>query len=248
MKIPFKNIFVITFCVYSTLAHADAAGEKKKAQLALVKQIAVVPIFFSSSTLFKPEDSKAVRKPDSPEKKQDKVLENYRSQLRKLEEDARTILPQRTISRTPFTVLEIDKIDAALKELKLTPLMLFQNGGKMKGGKFPLPDTAAVQKLCAFLHLDAIIMGTMDEPRRTNGQYYFDPGGLNYDSAHVETKAGMFLMKSDGTEILHDYIETLHPVTKRSDKDFVMVDWKESTELMIEDFLDEVCRYAPAKR
>ncbi len=235
-------------CLLPVSVRADVAGDKKKALIAGVKQIAVAPIFFSSATLFKAQEQKPSGVPESSGKKRPQSeMDRYREQLRFLQEDAKKCLLERTAARTSFTVLGGEKFDSELKELKLNPQMLFQNGGKMKGGKFPHPDAEAVRKLCAVINADAIILGTMDEPRRTNGQYFLDPGGLNYDSAHVETKAGLFLMKADGTEILHDYIETLHPLTKRRDRDFVLIDWKESTELMIEDFLDEVCRYSPSK-
>ena len=249
MKRFVTHSFLITLCLMGIAVHADVAGEKKKTLLAEVKRLAVAPIFFSSSTLFKAEEQKRAAVPGSSDKKKPQTeMERYRAQLRSLEMDANQCLPARTTARTPYTIVSEEKVDSALKELKFTPQMLFQNRGKMKNGKFPLPDPAAVRKFCAFLHVDAVIMGTMDEPRRTNGQYFLDPGGLNYDSAHVETKSGMFVMRADGSEVLHDYIETLHPLTKRRDKDFVLVDWRESTELMMEDFLDEVCRYAPAKQ
>lgn len=240
-------------------ACADTTGDKRRAQMATVKRIAVVPLFFGTDTLrkFRPPD-KQEGKPDTgaspgnssakPANGSDPRLQEYVQHLQKLEDHARARLPERVMARTPFQVVPAEEMNQAFKDLKLTPQKLFQNNGLMRGARFALPDSQAVHTLAARLHADAVLLGTLDEPRRSNGHYYFDPlDGINYTSAHVQSKAGFFVLLADGTEVLHDYIEVLHPLTRIGSQEFVLADWVDVEDQVIENLMDEWTRYTPAK-
>ncbi|HZO90203.1 MAG TPA: hypothetical protein VFB38_17885 [Chthonomonadaceae bacterium] len=239
-------------------AHADAAGERKRTLLAHVRRIVVVPPFFGTDTLEKafgpeqeekPADASNRAKPPSRKPAEpDPRLKEYAEQLRKLEEHARTLLPKRVAARTPFEVVLAAELAKAFKELNLTPASLFQNRGRIRDSRFALPDAEAVRKLASYLHADAVLLGTMDEPRRTNRRYFFDPYNIiNYESAHVRSKAGFFVMLADGTEVLHDYVEALQPLSRIGSREYLLADWLDATALVIEDMLDELTRYTPPK-
>lgn len=239
----------------------DAAGDKKRAQLATVKRLVVVPPFFGTETLDKVFGADRMKPERKTEKKQeatppsapqkpaaiDPKLRQYADYLQKLEAYAAQQLPKRVATRTPFEVVPAEELAKALEELELTPAKLFLNNGRIAKGKFAAPNLEAVRKLTARLGAEALLLGTMDEPRRTSGGYYFDPlVGLNYDTPHVRSKAGYYLLLADGTEIHHAFIEALQPVTRLGSREFVLEDWKEAEALVIEDLLDELTRYTPA--
>ncbi len=227
---------------------ADASNDKKRAQLAAVRRLIVAPPFYATDTLAKSSaGTKPGEKPTAASAKTDPRLASYVVQLRELENHARARLPERVGARTPYEIVPADALRTAFETLKLTPESLFQNNGRMRGGRFALPDTANVAKLTAFLKADAILLGAMDEPRRSNGHYYFDVSGINYTSSHVRSKAGYFLLRADGSEILHDYVEALRPLTRIGAREFVTEDWREATDQVIEDLLDEITRYTPVK-
>lgn len=237
--------------LFPSRSAADAAGDKKRSQLARVQRVAIVPAFFATDTIDKfqnPDKAGAKAKPASPPNKESKTAitqAQYVGYLQKLEEHAHEWLPKRLEVRTPYHVIPEAETLAAMKELEFTPTKLFQNNGRIHGGRYPLPAAEPVHRLADRLHADIVLLCTMDEPRRSNGQYYMDLYGLNYESAHVQSKAGFFVMQPDGTEILHTYIETLHPMTRGN---YLLTDWKETEEQMIEDFMDELTRYTPVKK
>ncbi len=236
---------VVGACVFSALsALGDATGEKRRAQLAKVQRVLIVPPFFGTETLGKLEEQKT-----HPEKnKPDAKLIAYAVQLRSLEDHSREWLPQRVKARTNFQIVSQEEFEAALKELKLTPQSLFQNAGRMKGKTFALPESAVVRTVAQRLHADAILLSTLDEPRQNSGFYQFDPlAGLSYDSAKVRGKIGFWLLLPDGTEVLHEYTEVLHPVSKLGNRTFLLTDWTETEDEVIEDFMDELTRYTPLK-
>jgi hypothetical protein len=231
-------------------AHADAAGDKRRVLLASVRRIAVVPPFFGTDTLARVSGSEdASRAPEGrPAKEPDAREKRYAEQLRRLEAHVRTTLPARVAARTPFEVVPADERAKAFEALNLTPAKLFQNGGRIRSARFAAPDTQAVSKLADFLHADAVLLGTLDEPRRSNGRYYFDMlSGLSYDSAHVRGKAGYYLLLADGTEVLHAFIEVLQPLSRIGNRDYILADWMDAESLVIENLMDEITRYAPEK-
>lgn len=232
-------------CLFFSLsARGDATGEKRRAQLAKVQRVIIVPPFFGTETLSKIDEQKA-----HPEKGQpDAKTVEYTGQLRSLETHAREWLPQRVQARTNFQIVPPDALQAAMKELNLTPQALFQNAGRMKGKSFAAPDTGVVRTLAQRLHADAVLLSTLDEPRRSGGAYLFDPlSGVSYDSPKVRGKIGFWLLLPDGTEVLHAYTEALHPVSKLGSRTFLLTDWTETEDEVIEDFLDELTRYTPLK-
>lgn len=242
-------------------ARADAAGDKRRVQFAKVRVVAVLPPFFGTTTLYNAEDPGGKRPADGNAVKREKGdadrshdpesvrrAMSYREQLRKLEEHAVRLLPERVQERTAFQIIVSEDLQRALKALNLTPRTLFQNQGLIRGTKYAQPDATAVKRLAAHLKADALLLTVFDEPRRTNSRYYFDPlDGISYDSAHVRGKAAFFVLLADGTEALHDYPEVLHPLTKIANRNFLFVDWMETEDQLIEGFLDEWTRYTPAK-
>jgi hypothetical protein len=212
--------------------------------LAKVQRVIVVPPFFGTETLSKLDAQKEHPGKVAPDAK----LIAYGGQLRTIESHVREWLPQRLISRTNFQIVPQEELQAALKDLNLTPHALFQNAGMLKGKTFALPDIAAVRTLAQRLHADAVLLSTLDEPRRDTGTYLFDPlNGLSYDSAKVHGKIAFWFLLPDGTEVLHAYAEVLHPVSKLGSRTFLLADWTETEDEIVEDFLDELTRYTPLK-
>ncbi|MCW3099878.1 MAG: hypothetical protein JWL77_5496 [Chthonomonadaceae bacterium] len=236
---------VSSSCLLVSLsAQADAAGDKRRAQLAKVQRVIVVPPFFGTETLSKLDAQMAHPEKAKPEAR----LIEYGKQLRSLENHVREWLPQRVTARTNFQIVPQEELQTALKELNLTPQTLFQNAGMMKGKSFAAPDIAAVRTLAQRLHVDAVLLSTLDEPRQNSGTYLFDPlSGLSYDSPKVRGKIGFWLLLPDGTEVLHAYTEALHPVSKLGSRTFLLADWTETEDEVVEDFLNELTRYMPLK-
>ena len=238
----FLALFTFVFLVECP-AQADAAGDKRRAQLAPVKRIVVLAPFFGTDMLMKAEA------PPKPGEKPNPQMTQYVGYLKKIEVHVREWLPERVKVRTPFEVVSTEELGAALKDLKLTPEKLFQNNGRMRGSRFAAPDAAAVRQVASRLHADAVLLGTLDEPRRSNGKYTFDVlAGIGYDSPNVRCKAGYYLLLADATEVLFNPIEVLHPLTSLGKRDFVLADWLETEEQVIENFMDELTRYTPVKK
>ena len=137
-------LLVFCFCLSQVLsARGDATGDKRRAQLAKVQRVIVIPSFFGTDTLGKLDAQK-----EHPGKvASDAKLTAYGGQLRTIETHVREWLPQRLISRTNFQIVPQEELQAALKDLNLTPHTLFQNAGMLKGKTFALPDIAAVRTL-----------------------------------------------------------------------------------------------------
>jgi hypothetical protein len=265
---------VVACCVSPT--QADTTEAKKRALLAPVKRVAVLPPYFGTDTLAKAAKlgepkpgEEPVREPAQEEKTEKEKTENRRDQraaqppppgaenlklglyagyLRKLQDDAQHYLPQRVAKRAGFEVIPEEEVRAALKTLQRTPEKMFQNDGRIKGSKFPLPLPDAVRDLAKALHADAVVLGVLDEPRRANGKYLFDPlYGLSYESGYVEAHGGFYLMLADGTEALHGYMRVRNPVSRAGGRQFVLPDWIDAQELMIENLMDEWTYYTPKK-
>lgn len=246
---------------------------RKRAQLAHVRRIVVIPPFFGTETLSKaakpgnenktspisasdstsPAQSNSSRK-DNNEPAENSVgsgtsnpnLRQYTIYLRKLQEDARKVLPERLTKRARFEVVPEEEVTAALKTLQLTPETMFENKGRIKGSKFPLPRAEAIRSVSEALHADAVVLGVLDEPRRANGKYFFDPlSGFSYEPGHVEAHGGFYLMLPEGTEALHGYMRVLNPLSKAGGRDFILPDWIDAQNLMIENLMDEWTYYTP---
>src|SRR5579871_5891508 len=139
---PLLSLSSLLLCLMLLAAQgalADTAGDKKRAQLAGVKRVAVIPPFFGTDTLSKgrpqgePNDSKPAASGAAANK------ETSLTYLRKLQAHVDEALPQQLAQRTPFTVIPAVETAQALKDLKLTPEKLFENDGMMQGSHFALP-------------------------------------------------------------------------------------------------------------
>jgi len=236
-------------------ARPDISPAKKREIMARIKQVAIVAPFFATDTqtrstpphkIDQPRDSAQTEAPSTPSA--EIRLAEYTAQLRKLTDHASKRLPIRVAVRTPYTVLPAAEVAAALKSLDLTPEKLFQNGGRLRGNRFPAPDPDAVRKLAARLHADAVLLSALDEPRRNGGHYLYNAlSGLDYRVAQVESRAGFFLLMADGTEALHDEVDVVHPLTHLGNREYLLADWTETQDVMIDDLLDEWTRYTPQK-
>jgi hypothetical protein len=227
----------------------DKESAQKRAQLARVRRIVVVPLFYGTPTLgVIPPPERPGKRPAKPSAAPPKTIPNqetYKEYLQKLEREASALLPKRVSARTPFVVVPSEEVAAALKALELTPWKLFQNHGLLEGTRFALPAPPSVRKLAERLRADAVLLGTLDEPRRQDGSYSFSPFGIDSTSPHVRCRGGFFVMQSDGTEILRAYIESLRPHEAGHDPRHLLADWMEATEQVIEDLMNELTRYTP---
>jgi hypothetical protein len=233
-------------------ASADKAGDLRREQLAKVKRLAVLPLFFGSETLreAKPNAPKLATKQDKPEKSDkekqeyEQNLEAFRAHLRKMEARANERLPERIVERTGFKVVPEKEQAQALETAELKPYQLFQNDGIMKGIKFPLPDTEAIKKLAKSLKADALLLGIMEEPRRdTGGQGSF----FSFRIPHVSARIIYYVFLPDGTESFRYTIDVARPLSRIGTRDYSLVDWYETVDHNVENFLDEFVRYTPAK-
>jgi len=221
--------------------HGDTANDKRRAQLAAVHRLAVAPPFYGTGRLAKP-DVKETPAPPNPK------LAEYLDRLRKLQDHTRMLLPERLAARTPYQIVPMEETESALKALELTPEKLYLNTAKMRGTKFSGPDPQAVRKLAARLKADAVLLGTLDEPRRSPDRLYFDPlGGLGISEAHVTAKIGFWVLLADGTEVVQRVCDVVHPVTQIGNRKYLFADWQEANDLAIENFMDELVRFTPEK-
>ena len=94
-----------------------------------------------------------------------------------------------------------------------------------------------------------MLLGVLDEPRKSNGGYFFDPlSGPGYDSPKVHDKATFDLVLADGTLVLRQTIDVIHPLTRIGTRRFVLADWLETDDQIIEDLMDEITRYTPKRQ
>ncbi len=242
----------------STSSHADAAGDKKRAQLLNVKRLLVIPGVSSVPILSEncqpQKPGKSIEKKREPKTQPDEkqsvraALADYLENLHKLERNAQEKLPARAAARTPYEVVKSDEVARALMILKTTPPELFQSGGRLNSKKFDMPDPEQVKRIATLVHADAVLLGVLDEPRKSNGGYYFDPvSGPGYDSPKVHDKATFDLMLADGTLVLRETIDVVHPLTRIGARQFVVADWIETDDQIIEDLMNEVTRYTPKR-
>ena len=243
-------LVIMFFCISVGQVYADKVGDLRREQLAKVRRVAILPLFFGSETLRekKPNAPKLVTKQDKPEKNEKsetpQSLEAFRAHLRKMEARANERLPERIAKRTPFALVSENEQAEALKSTELLPYELFQNDGLMKGIKFALPNADAIKKLAKSLKADALFIGIMEEPRRDNG----GPSGLfSYRIPHVSSRIIYYVFLPDGTENFRYTIDVARPLSLIGKRDYGMVDWYETVDQNIENFLDEFVRYIPVK-
>lgn len=240
----------LTVVLFSSRCGAQST-EEKRGLLVSVSRIAVIAPYFGTNTLLgeePPKEPKSKPRPSltlSPE--QERQRQEYTGYLRKIEAKVREHLPTRLQKRTTLEIVTQEKMEETLKMLDLTPQKLFQNGGRIKGTKFPTGESEALAKLTRQVQADAILLVVLDEPRRTDKTLYVSPTGFYYNSAHVRAKGGFALYLANGTRVLQEPIEVLHPATKIGNRQFLLTDWIEAHEQLIESFLDELVRYLPAK-
>ena len=249
-------------CRFAPGAHCDTREDQNRALLAHVHRVVVIPPFFGTDTLTKAaklsEDSKpktdvgsgnnAPAPPSTPRKTEETRLIQNAEYLRKLQGAVRADLPQRLAKRAGLEIVSVEEMNAALKDLQLTPEKMFENEGRMKGTKFPLPAPQAVRDIAKICHADAVVLGVLDEPRRANSRYFFDPlYGFSYETGFVETHAGFYLMLPDATEGMHGYMRVRNPLSRVAGHPFVLADWIDAQDLMIENMMDEWTYLLPKK-
>ncbi len=253
----FKNSFIMLLFAFaivsvSRAAIADAAGDKRRQQLATVKTIAVLPMFFGTTTLGElppSTDQHTINKdattaPKTEKQRQD--FENYKATLKELEVHAAARLIDRMGSRTEFKIIDRREVATKLQENKLTTYDLFENQGRIVGKKFAGPNTAELIRAAKLLNCDAILLAVVDEPRKNSGGYYFDlVSGPGYDSPKVHDKAAFDLVLADGMLVLHQMVEVIHPQLRIGERTFVAADWLDTIDQIVEDYMNELTRYTP---
>lgn len=252
-----RSKVIRTLCGYSIMgamlllltaaqADADKQGDLRREQLAKIKRVAIVPLFFGSDTLREKKTApvKPAAKSDRNAVEDAPAPEEFRRLLVKMEARAAERLPERLAARTSFALASEEEIAAALKSADMTPFVLFQNQGMMKGTKFVLPETDAVKKFAKSLKADALLLGIMEEPRRNVGGM---SGFFSSTPAHVSSRIIYYVLLPDGTDVFHYTIEAVRPLSRTRTRDYTLTDWMETVDQNIESFLDEFARYAPAK-
>ncbi len=247
----------------------DKNADRKRVQLAHIRRVVVIPPFFGTDTILRatPPPGAApphtdANEPEPPPKANDArplalgdprnpidpKLTRYAEQLRKLQDAARAYLPQRLAKRAGFEVVPPDETANALRALGLTPEKMFMDDGRVKNTHFPLPLPDAIRKVSEALRADAVVLGVLDEPRRANGKYMYDPlYGFSYEPGFAEAHAGFYLMLPEGTEALHGYMRVRNPTSREGRREFVLADWADAQDLMIENLMDEWTYYTPKK-
>ncbi len=239
------------FLAVQSFSYADGAGDKIREKLKNVKRIVVVAPFFGTETLSKfAEAKKTIAKgaQETTKTKTDPKFEKYVDYLKKLQEQFKKRLPERISVRTSFEVAADEEIKDSFDNSSLTPQKLFINSGALQGRKLPVEDMLNVKRFMEPLHADAILMTVLDEPRRNLEHYYFDPlSGLNVRPSHVQCRAVFVLLLPDGTSIFSKSVDVSHPISKIGKRDFLLADWQETEELVIENYLDELMLYTLEK-
>lgn len=244
-------------------------ADRKRVQLAHVRRIVVIPPFFGTDTIARatppPGATSAhtdTNEPESrpkangaralaagdPRRPVDPKLTRYAEQLLKLQDAARAYLPQRLTKRAGFDVVPPEETASALRALGLTPEKMFMDDGRVRNTRFPLPLPDAIRKVSEALRADAVVLGVLDEPRRASGKYMYDPlYGFSYEPGFAEAHAGFYLMLPEGTEALHGYMRVRNPTSRAGRREFVLADWTDAQDLMIENLMDEWTYYTPKK-
>ncbi len=247
----------------------DRNADSKRVQLAHIRRVVVIPPFFGTDTIARAAPPPGATLPQTDTKEPeprprannaralasgdprnpiDPKLTRYAEQLRKLQDAARAYLPQRLAKRAGFDVVPPEETANALRTLGLTPQQMFMDEGRVKNTKFPLPLPDAIRKVSEALHADAVVLGVLDEPRRASGKYMYDPlYGFSYEPGFAEAHAGFYLMLPEGTEGLHGYMRVRNPTSREGRREFVLADWSDAQDLMIENLMDEWTYYTPKK-
>lgn len=236
----FSALLCVATCLPARAGQVDRTAENRRALLASVRRVAILPPFFAPDATLKPEGRGQTVDVNA------RAL--YLQQLRQLEARVRARLPERVAARTPFEVIPDKQVEAALEDLLLTPEQFFQNGGRMRGNRFARPIPETVRRLCTALKADALLLGTLDEPRRSNGRTVVDACGIWHESPHVRCRAGFFVLLADGTEVLQQVTDVLRPLTRIGNREYVFVDWTEAHDQIVESLMDEWTRYTPPSR
>jgi hypothetical protein len=204
--------------------------------------------FIATDSLGELPGSPTNKKPDPETEKRKEEWAAYLGILKQLEEHGRARILERARVRLPFTVVSADATAEALKGLKLTAPALFTEGGRLKGRKFDLPDTEKLKSFAARVHADAVLTGCFDEPRKSNGHFFFDPlAGAGYESPKVTLRGEFAVYLADGSLVLKYGLDEAHPLTQMGKRQYLAADWMETQELAIEDLMDELTRYTPLK-
>ena len=93
-----------------------------------------------------------------------------------------------------------------------------------------------------------MLTGCFDEPRKSNGHFFFDPlAGAGYESPKVTLRGEFAVYLADGSLVLKYALDEAHPLTQMGKRQYLAADWMETQELAIEDMMDELTRYTPLK-
>jgi hypothetical protein len=212
--------------------------------------VAVVAPFFATNALSNAEPNEPSRPRRNAREEDQENEEVYRDYLRKLERNAEQRLPERLAARTNFVLIAPERVRRALAAQEKTPNRLFGQHGRIRDNRFPTPDAEAIRRLAAALNADAVLLCALDEPEADRGRPIFTGFNVYTRRARVQTRGQFALLLKDGTEVLRRVLEVGQPRTWQpgarnaaQPRDYLLVDWRETQDLLIENFLEELARY-----
>jgi hypothetical protein len=199
--------------------------------LGTIHTIAVVPPFFGIP---------ATALPRGKTPAETAILQlAYKSALHRLQNDAEQRLPARIASRLGLKLIPAETTAAALSNRHLSARQLFLKGGEINGGTYPKLNLHLCASLCASLHADALVVTDFDGPQRIGGHYVFVPlQGSGYEPSHVVSRAQFNLVTANGVLALYSNETVQHPATRIGAEQFILPDWLEAQNLLIETFMD----------
>ncbi len=204
---------------------------QQQAALAAIHSIAVIPPFFGVP-------ASALPRGKSPA--QTTALQAaYLHTLKKLQEVAVVRLSQRIASRLSLKIAPGKTVNQILQSEHLTARELFDQHGAITGGRYPKLNLKACGHLCERLHVDAVLVTDLDGPQRIGGHYVFVPlQGSGYEPSHVVSSGEFNVVNQNGELVLTSSETVQHPATRIGAQQFILADWLEAQNLLIENFMD----------
>lgn len=236
-------------------ARADKPGERKRALLAPIRRIVLVPPFFVEMPAERPQARPRRANTTDTEDERKKARELYHEALKTLEIEAQKRLPERFANRVPFQIVPAKETACALARLEHAPRMLLQGKKPERGQRFPVFQADTLRALMEIAKADAVLLMALEEPTTEDERPIFDGFQVWTRRARVRCRATFAIYLADGREAFFETLQAAQPRTRQPrlsrevpppSRDYVIIDWRETQELLIENFLDELTRYTPA--
>ncbi len=232
---------VSIFVPFNYAAYSDTASDHIREIMHGIHKAAVLTIYMQSilpqTGAYKQDSKKSdIQRWDSP------TLKTLMSHINKR-------LLQRITARTPYVMDDGHESIMALGVLQISPASLFLPVKSRRDPKALVVNSSAIESLESKLQVDAIVLEVLDAPRRIDGHYVYNAlEGFGRVPSHVSTQGVFFVCTKDGLTAFRDPLTVDHPLTQIGGRQFLLEDWEEAENLMIEDFLDDWTRYTPDKK